>query len=135
MKKLEDIPKKQIFEVPEGYFEKLPAIIQTRVTQEAQEYGWRHYPRGLRLAIPAVIVLVAGIFWVTRLQNDTSAENIIASVETEDLVVYLSEADVSTEELLENVILDTQDAMSIEASVYEFPLSDAEYEDILNEIE
>ena len=40
MKKLEDIPKKQNFEVPEGYFEKLPGIIQSRVTQQHKEKSW-----------------------------------------------------------------------------------------------
>ena len=32
MKKLEDIPKKEIFDVPDGYFEKLPGKIQARIS-------------------------------------------------------------------------------------------------------
>jgi hypothetical protein len=50
-------------------------------------------------------------------------------------MAYLSEAEVSTDELLESVTLDAQDVMNIEDSVYEFQVSDSEYEDILNEFE
>ena len=32
MKKLDEIPKKSIFEAPEGYFDRLPGIIQARVS-------------------------------------------------------------------------------------------------------
>jgi|SRR5688572_319752 len=135
MKRLEDIPKKQIFEVPDGYFEKLPAIIQTRVSEQGKEKSRWSYPSSLRLALPALILLIVGFFWFNQFQSDLNAENILASIETEDLMAYLSEADVSTDELLESVTLDAQDVMSIEESVYEFQVSDSEYEDILNEFE
>jgi hypothetical protein len=135
MKKLEDIPKKQIFEVPNGYFEKLPAIIQTRVSQQGKEKSWWSYPSSLRLAVPVIVLLIAGFFWFSHFQSDTNAENILASIKTEDLMAYLSEAEVSTDELLESVTLDAQDVMNIEDSVYEFQVSDSEYEDILNEFE
>jgi hypothetical protein len=136
MKKLEDIPKKQNFEVPEGYFEKLPGIIQSRITQPGQERSWWFtYRFSLRFALPAVILLIVGIFWYNRSHMDTSVENILASVQTEDLVAYLSESDFTTDELLEDVQLNDQDATDIEEFVYEFQLSDSEFEEIFNEIE
>ena len=39
MKKLEEIPKKEVFKVPEGYFENLPGIIQARVAQQNKVGG------------------------------------------------------------------------------------------------
>jgi len=136
MKKLEDIPKKQNFEVPDGYFEKLPGNIQSRVTQQHKERSWGLDRRfALRFALPAVILLSVGIFWYSRLPMDKSVENILASVQTEDLISYLSESDFTTDELLEDVQLNTEDAMDIEESVYELQFTDSEFEEIFNEIE
>lgn len=134
MKKLEDIPKKQIFEVPEGYFEKLPGIIQSRVVKPQLERSWWFtYRYSLRFALPAVILLAAGIFWFNSSQTDLNAENILASIQTEDLITYLDEADLTTEELLEHVELDAEDVSTIEESVYEFQFSDSDLEEIFNE--
>jgi hypothetical protein len=136
MKKLEDIPKKQIFEVPDGYFEKLPGIIQSRVATERREPSlWSVRSFGLRYALPAVILIAAGIFWFTRPQSDLTTENILASIQTQDLVAYLGEADFTTEELIEDADLDTEDALQIEGAVYEFPLDDAALEEIIDDID
>jgi hypothetical protein len=136
MKKLEDIPKKQNFEVPEGYFEKLPGVIQSRVTQQNKERSWGVDLRfAVRFAVPVVILLAVGIFWYSRAHMEKSVENILASVQTEDLITYLSESDFTTEELLEDVQLNSQDAIDIEESVYELQFNDSEFEEIFNEIE
>jgi hypothetical protein len=136
MKKLEDIPKKQNFEVPDGYFEKLPGIIQSRVTQQPKESSWWLDHRfALRFAVPSVIFLAVSIFWFSRSQMDKSVETILASVQTEDLITYLSESDFTTDELLEDVQLNHEDAADIEESVYELQFTDSEFEEIFNEIE
>lgn len=135
MKKLEDIPKKQIFEVPDGYFEKLPGIIQSRVANSPTK-SWKPAVRySLQFGIPVIILCIAGIFWFTQPQGNASAENILASIQTEDLVSYLSEADITTDELLDHVELDVEDASTIEASVYQFPLTDTELEELFNDID
>jgi len=136
MKKLDDIPKKQNFEVPEGYFEKLPGIIQSRVTQQTKERIWVLDVRfALRFAVPVVILLAVGIFWYGQSHMEKSVENILASVQTEDLITYLSESDFTTDELLEDAQLNSQDAIDIEESVYELQFNDSEFEKIFNEIE
>lgn len=136
MKKLEDIPKKKIFEVPEGYFEKLPGIIQSRVVKQRDERSiFSIYQVSLRFALPAVVIVAAGIFWFNQSNPDISAENMLASVQTEDLVAYLDEADFSTEELLEDVTLDAEDALEIEGAVYEFQLNDTDLEKIIDDID
>lgn len=135
MKRLDDIPKKQIFEVPDGYFEKLPGIIQSRVNDRRNE-SWRPaYRYSLQFALPAILLLVAGIFWFNQPQPDTSVENILASIQTEELISYLSEADMTTEELLDNVELRPEDANNIEESVYQFPLTDSDLEELFNDID
>lgn len=132
MKKLEDIPKKKVFEVPEGYFENLPGIIQARVTSgSAEKYSRPIFSYSLRYALPAVVIFALAIFWFNRDIEETSAESILASIQTEDLVTYLDEADLSTDELLEDVVLDLNDINEIEEEVYGFEQIDEDFEEIL----
>jgi hypothetical protein len=73
MKKLEDIPKKTIFEVPEGYFDKLPGVIQSRIAEQ----------NPVKERIPY-----------------------LASVNSQDLVDYLDEGEVSIDEILDEINAD-----------------------------
>lgn len=135
MKKLEDIPKKNIFEVPEGYFEKLPGIIQSRVAAPDQR-SVPVFSFGLRFAVPVLAALaIAAIFWLSNGNAEVNAESILASVQTEDLVAYLTESDFTTDELLDAVELDADDVSQIEESVFELDINDPDIEHILNEIE
>lgn len=135
MKKLEDIPKKNIFEVPDGYFEKLPGVIQSRVTNRERK-SMPAFNFALRFAVPVLVAMaIAAVFWLSRAETNANAQSILASVQTEDLVAYLSETDFTTDELLDYVELDGEDVSQIEESVYEFQLNDAGIEDFLNEIE
>jgi hypothetical protein len=136
MKKLEDIPKKDIFSVPDGYFEKLPGILQSRLTEHHQP-SWKTSPifrYSVRVAIP-VLALAVGIFWYTRQTGGTDAEMILASVETEDLMVYLQESDLSTEELMDHLPLNADDADDIQDAVYELNFGDNELEEIIDDID
>ncbi len=134
MKRLEDIPKKKVFDVPEGYFEKLPGIIQSRVASREKQSS-AVFRIGLRLAMPALLIGIAVIFWINRSDSRPGAEKILASVQTKDLIAYLKEADFTTDELLDQVQLDADDVAKIEESVYEFELDQSEIEDILTDIE
>lgn len=134
MKKLEDIPKTNPFEAPEGYFEKLPTIIQSRVLKPSQRFN-AATRFVLQFAVPVVVMMViAGLFWINRPDAHVSAESMLASIQTEDLVAYLKDSDFTTEELLNAVELDVDDANQIEEAVYEFQLDDSDLENILNDI-
>lgn len=134
MKKLEDIPKKEVFNVPEGYFEKLPGMIQARVETRKESEVRPVFSYALRYALPAVVLFVLGIFWFNRQPHVATAESILASIQTEDLVAYLNDADLTTEELLEDVTLNVEDANQIEGVVYGMELSEEDFEDILDTI-
>lgn len=136
MKRLEDIPKKEIFTVPDGYFERLPSVIQSRLAEHNQP-SWKTSPffrYSVRYAIPLLVLLAIGFFWYTR-QPGTNAEAILASIETEDLMVYLQESDLSTEELMDHVPLDATDADDIQDAVYELNFGDHELEEIIDDID
>lgn len=127
MKKLEDIPKKEIFTVPDDYFEKLPGVIQSRVASPERKPVLFY---AVQFGLPAIAVLIITFFWLFPQGKDNSAEDILASIETEQLVAYLSETDITTEELLDDIILDNLDAEQIEEVVYDLNLGEVDLESI-----
>ena len=133
MKKLEDIPKKEIFTVPDGYFEMLPGVIQSRIA-EKQPQSRLAVSFGLRYALPVVVLLAIGAFWYTSLAPTDDAETILSAVDTESLVAYLDESEISTDELLDIANLDNVDAEGIEAAVYTLPVSDEDADDLMNDL-
>ncbi|MEZ4944175.1 MAG: hypothetical protein R2804_01490 [Cyclobacteriaceae bacterium] len=109
--KLEDIPKKNLFKEPEGYFDELPGIIQSRIAkEEAKPLGIPSFGLVLRYALPVLAVGLA-LFLIFR-QSDlmsSNPEELLASVDTEALSNYLIESDLTTEELLDYADLDSKD--------------------------
>ena len=126
MSRLEDIPKKDFFRVPDGYFDKLPAEIQSRVEtssrQQSLRPSWRY---ALACAIPLIIAAIV-VFLSTRPQPDPEA--MLASVETADLVLYLHESEITTDEMLESVEFSVAELEALENEAYDLglPASDAE---------
>ncbi len=135
MKKLEDIPKKEVFNVPDGYFDKLPGIIQARVTTSSQSETKAAWSFTLRYALPTVVLLAIGFFWFNQSHKVVDAEQLLSSIQTEDLVAYLSDSDMTTEELLADAQLSDEDANEIEGNVYELNLENENLDDILTEME
>ncbi len=134
MKKLDDIPKKEFFNVPDGYFDKLPSIIQARVAapQTESKLTWKF---AIRYALPTVVLLAIGIIWFTQTHKVVDAEQLLSSIQTEDLVSYLNESDMTTEELLADAQLSDEDASEIEGTVYELNLQNESLDDILTEMD
>lgn len=134
MKKLEDIPKTDIFETPEGYFDRLPGMIQSRVAQRAAEQNRAFSYYALRYALPVVVVMAALIFWFRPQANTGTAENILASIDTSDLVSYLQDDEITLDEMLEQLTLDDVDATGIQDKVYPGDVSDGDLDTMLDEM-
>lgn len=118
MKKLEDIPKNNPFSVPDGYFDKLPGIIQARIAEgSAQKEPRPYFQYALRVALPLAALVVIAILYFTPSPRDNYNE-ILASVDTEQLTAYLEESDITVDELLDAADLDEESAEAIEAEVY-----------------
>ncbi len=131
MKKLEDIPKKNIFEVPEGYFEKLPGIIQSRVAKpESAQIFWI---RSLKYAIPIAAIAVIGMFWYAS-QSEKTFDEQLASIQTEQLMAYLNDADLQIDDLSESVDWNEFDLEELEDKVYAtFEINGNELDILMNE--
>lgn len=136
MKKLENIPKKNIYKVPDGYFDKLPmkigARIETRSTKE-QEQSYLRY--ALHYALPSVVLMVVS-FLVFRADTQPSADTLLSSVSTEQLIAYLEDSNLTTEELLDNFEFDALSVEGIEQEVYSpFELDSIELDLLTDEFE
>jgi hypothetical protein len=138
MKKLEDIPKNNIFEVPEGYFDKLPGVIQSRIALDKPTEERPFFALALRYAIPVVVLAVVGIFIFQNYQSGPSdSESLLATVSNEELVSYLMDGDdASTEELLEGIDINDIDINSLqEEPLMDFDLNEQELNNLSNELE
>ena len=135
MKKLEDIPKEDIFKVPEGYFEALPNFIQSRVAQK--EKGWSFdFQYWTKLALPffAISIGAIGYFY-----NDASAPSdtqaLLAAINCSDLMEYIQESDLNTEDLLEGIDYSQINADSLELYDSNIPLSEIDLTEFGTDLE
>jgi hypothetical protein len=88
------------------------------------------------VALPAVIVVTAGIFWFTGPTKPVDAESILATVETPDLVAYLNASeDMSLDEVLESVEFSDSDVDEIEDEVYVLDLGESDIENLMNDLD
>jgi hypothetical protein len=134
MKKLEDIPKKQIFEVPDGYFDKLPGVIQSRVSASGKDEV-SQWTFALRYALPILILAGIGIFWYNNVPADyNDLETELEAMQPSQLSIYLDDSDLSTEELVETVTWSEDDLKDIEDEVYAtLEVTGQELKEVLNE--
>ncbi|MEN8250854.1 MAG: hypothetical protein ABFS32_18120 [Bacteroidota bacterium] len=109
---LDKLPKKQLYTVPDGYFEDLPGVIQNRVTarsevESAPSFTWSPV---LKFALPVAALVMMLVYFAVRFDNnDINIEAMIADIPTEELVDYLAESDISTDELLSLIDIDELD--------------------------
>jgi hypothetical protein len=91
MKKLDELSKENVFKVPDGYFEELPGIIQARVAQP-QSQPW--FSPSFKLAMPVVAIIIALTVWLAYREGN-SVEDQLNEIQTEQLIAYLEESDLS----------------------------------------
>ncbi len=107
--KLDSFEKKNIYTVPDRYFEELQANIQATVIEKKRFYQLPAVNLGLRLALPAAFFLAfivyAGFFKSEQLPVE-NFDTMISAVTTEDLMAYLEDSEISTEEIIDNVSFD-----------------------------
>jgi hypothetical protein len=87
----------------------------------------------------AAIILMFVIYGITLINdNSTSADQILSEISSEDLVNYLVESDMSTDEFLENldmsVLASTEDPI-IEEFIPSDPLDEETIDELLDEYE
>lgn len=115
MSRLEDIPKKPFFRVPEGFFDKLPSDIQARLETAPRQVRQPLVRYALVYVLP-LLIAAAVIFY--NIRQAKPVESILASVETTDLIQYLEDSEITTDEMLLEVDLNADELETIESAVY-----------------
>jgi len=99
MKKLDDIAKTNIFEVPEGYFDRLPMRIQAQLEERQVRQPRFAWKLAVRYALPLVIVGFTLVYFLRPKIHQT--EELLASVSNENLIAYLDDSEITSNDLLE----------------------------------
>jgi hypothetical protein len=107
--KLEDINKKSIYKVPERYFDQLPMRIQSQVdAQKPANHFTFSWNFAAKIAVPALaMVLLLFYFGIDNSNSGQSTEQLLAMVDTEDIIAYLETTDITTDEILEQIDFST----------------------------
>ncbi|MBL7864426.1 MAG: hypothetical protein JNK10_06100 [Cyclobacteriaceae bacterium] len=135
MKRLEDIPKKTIYEVPDGYFDRLPGAIQARVAQQPKTSAWVSGRYAIKYALPLLALVVVAVVFISGPSNQ-SAEEILAGIDSEQLVAYLEETDINADDLMTELDLDPEEIIAIEEGAFdEINLDDSDMESLTDEFE
>ncbi|MFY0652057.1 MAG: hypothetical protein JXQ96_08500 [Cyclobacteriaceae bacterium] len=138
-----NLPKQHPFQIPNRYFEELPSIIQDRVIETKKDsiFSWVFGTSQAKWAlVPAMMALfILGYSLFFQGKNGTlNTEDIIAEVSTQDLVAYLEQSDLSSDDIIETVNFDDMELeLDIENTdlIDELNFSDGEIDDILLEFE
>lgn len=93
--KLEDLPRHNIYQVPEGYFEKLPSKIMQRVGpagigQSRSWFGLPYY--SLRVALASLVtggLLATGLYLNQSPATEPAATASLAEIPNEEIMQYL----------------------------------------------
>ena len=132
--KLDQIPKHDPFQAPDGYFDKLPGVVQSRIDVARPNQSRVYVSMAFRYALPAVALVVAGIF-LFRTQNTTnvSVETQLASIDEAALELYLEGSDNNADELIETVNLSAEDLRELENTIYaSYDLTDSNADGLLD---
>lgn len=135
MKKLDDIPKKNIFEVPDGYFDQLALKIQAKTEAISPSKAIPVWSFTWKYALPIVVLVVGGII-VLRPKAVQDTEQLLASIPTEHLVTYLHESEIGEAELLEAINFDDKDVDSLNMHVHtQYAIDELDMDEIKSVLE
>lgn len=129
---LEDIDKKNLFEVPEGYFEELPEKIQKKISDEGGKPKTRDLP-AWTLGIAASLLFLLG-FFITMNDSSVDIEAMLADVSEEDLATYVAFYDLDTEDIAMAFPVSTSEiGLEEDNAINEIPLEGESIEGLLLE--
>lgn len=132
--KLDEIPKKQVYSVPDDYFKELPGIIQAQVVKPEQPPGFAiTRSSALRYALPALALIMMLVYFATRLNNDDiDVQAMIDEIPTEELISYITESEITTDELLSLIDVNELDVDGMVDENIEL-LNDGEWDELIED--
>ncbi|MGX5856717.1 hypothetical protein ACWKW6_23920 [Dyadobacter jiangsuensis] len=104
--RLDDLKRETPFSVPEGYFDKLPQMIQARIPAEPVRkpivsWSWQ---RSVGLAAASALILV--LVWVTVPERQGSlGQEPLSDISNASIISYLEDQDISYYDLSEHKVV------------------------------
>ena len=102
---LNDLEKGHVFKVDDSYFESLAGKIQERVTSKQISPWYDSWKIKMAILAPAMMMIFAVGYVLFQADNidTTNIEAMLEEVDTNDLIAYLDNSEITTDELLEIV--------------------------------
>lgn len=132
---LEDIKKKNIYSVPDKYFDQLPMRIQSRVNEKKPVLGlslkWSLVYKVAALAL----IIIFFYFDINNNYKRQSTDDLLAQVSTSDLIAYLETTDITMDEIIEGLDLSIIDLDFYEEDpiIQDMKLNDKEIDVLIDE--
>lgn len=106
--RLEDLKRKVPFEVPEGYFDKLPSIVMSRLPATPQPQPLISWSWQRSLGLAGALSLIVALVWFTfpQQQGPLGSER-LSQVSDDAILEYLAEENISYYDLSENDVVQT----------------------------
>jgi len=139
--KINELKKGNIFKVPNGYFEELPSLVQARVLEHAgSKQGWLSLPsvRWAAVATPALAVIMYFVIFKGPVEpTPVNIDDLLAQVETNDLIACLEDSDLTDAELISGLALESFEIDEITDELYfeDIDIIDLESIDLLEDID
>jgi hypothetical protein len=124
---LNQLPKKDSFQVPENYFDELPGLIQDRV-QVKTKSQWTYV---LKYALPVLLVIVS-VAYFSQKNTDKSIQ--ISKQEAVDYIDNQMDIDFDETLLAEEISVQTVEQHTETSSLEEYLLDEADEELLMEEI-
>ena len=124
---LNQLPKKDSFQIPENYFDELPGLIQDRVRVKAQT-RWNYV---LKYALPFVLLIVS-IGYFTQNKTDETVQ--ISKKEAADYIDNQMDIDFDETLLAEEISAQTVELHTETSAVEDYLLEEADEELLIEEI-
>lgn len=117
--RLDDIKKDILFTVPEGYFEKLPQIIQSRIPSEPVRKPISGWSWQRSMALVSAMALIFVLVYVTVPERQGSlGQGPLSGVSDASIVAYLEEQNINYYDLSEHKVV--QKAFETDSTILNF---------------
>jgi len=110
--KLDEIPKRNIFTTPEGYFDELPSIIQARTKEKESILSHPVFVGSLKYAIPMMLIIIAVAIW-KQPDSQLATEQLLSEISTEEIIDYMQDSEMTSYELVEILQLSGEELSQI----------------------
>ena len=124
---LNQLPKKDSFQIPENYFDELPGLIQDRVRVKTQT-RWNYV---LKYALPFVLLIVS-IGYFTQKNTEKSIQ--ISKQEAAEYIDNQMDIDFDETLLAEEISVQTVEQHTETSAVEDYLLDEADEELLIEEI-